>query len=580
MTRALLALAVVALLSACPAPVGPGDGGTPRPDSGLPDASVPDAGDPLAQLFAPNKVLDVRIELPATNWDLLRNQTRDLFTLLTGTCTAQPFPSPFTDFESTVTVDGVRYERVSIKKKGFLGSLSANRPSLKLKFDEFINDQLVQGSDTLTLNNAQQDASIIRTCLGYSLFAKAGLLAPRCNFAHVFVNGADLGVYANVEGIDKDFLRRRFDKAGGNLYEGTLSDFNATYVNTFDLKGTNTDRSDLQRVIDALAGTDTDLLARLDAVMNTNQFIDFWAMETLVRHWDGYAGNTNNFFLYDDPTTNTFVFIPWGADAVFFNGSPSQDTPDGPLLRGELARRLYGIPEVRARYLARITSLLDTVFVEADLRAEVTRMQALVTPLAHPIQASQLATGMADVRAFIDGRRAKLTQLLATPPPAPTMGRPSPCLQQLGTFTSTFSTTWGTLGAMNPFATGPATFDLVLDGGAPEPFLISGASAGLDTDGNDGPRVGINLVAASSDGGFTAGVVRLAPPLYPPDGGPQTFDLFSKVGYLIRYSGGAFTPVGLFSGTFTLSDAGVADGGAVSGQVNAQVLSWPFGGGM
>jgi len=578
MTRGFLAIAVIALLSACPPPVVTPDGGTRRPDAGVRD--VPDAGDPLATLFAPNKVLDVRIELPAANWELLRNQTRDLFTLLTGDCTAQPFPSPFTEFESTVTVDGVRFERVSIKKKGFLGSLSANRPSLKLKFDEFINDQLVQGSDTLTLNNTQQDPSIIRTCLGYSLFAKAGLLAPRCNFAHVFVNGTDLGVYANVEGIDKDFLRRRFEKAGGNLYEGTLSDFNATYLNTFDLKGNNTDRSDLQAVVTTLAGSDAELMARLDPLIDTTQFIDFWAMETLVRHWDGYAGNTNNFFLYDDPTTDKFVFIAWGADAVFFNGSPTEDTPDGPMLRGELAQRLYGIPAVRARYLARVQSLLNTVFVESELRSEVARMQALVTPLAHPIQASQLAMGLADVRAFIEGRRAKLTQLLATPPPVPTRERPSPCLKRLGTFNSTFATTWGTLGAMDPFATGPATFTLVLDGGAPDDFVVSGASAGLDTEGNDGPRVGINLVGAQRDGGFTAAVVRINPVLYPPAAGAQPFDLFARVGYVFRYSGGAIAPIGLLSGTFSLSDAGVVDGGAVAGVVNAEVLSWPFGGGM
>lgn len=120
----------------------------------------------------------------------------------------------------------------------------------------------------MTLNNAQQDPSIVRQCLGYALFAKAGLVAPRCNFAHVKVNGTDLGVYAHVEAIDKDLLRRRFDKAGGNLYEGTLSDFNPTFERTFDLKNTVVDRSDLAAVTAALTAPDAELLARLEPLVD------------------------------------------------------------------------------------------------------------------------------------------------------------------------------------------------------------------------------------------------------------------------------------------------------------------------
>lgn len=589
MLRALSCCALAVSLSACPPPpVSEPDAGNPDAstvfDAGVTDAGTssdagaPDAGDPTAALFAPAHLLEVRVDLPTASWDTLRNQSRDLFTLLTGNCTAQPFPSPFTEFESTVTVDGTAYSRVSVKKKGFLGSLSNNRPSLKLKLDAFISGQTTYGSDTLTLNNAQQDPAVLRQCLGYALFAKAGLYAPRCNYAHVTVNGVDLGVYANVEGIDKDFVRRRFDKASGNLYEGQLSDFSATYVNTFDLKGSNTNRADLQAVIDALTASDAEVVTRLSTVIDFDQFIDFWAMETLLRHWDGYSSNTNNFFLYDDPTRGKFVFVPWGADAVFYMGAATPDQPDGPFLRSELARRLYSLPDVKARYLARVRALLDAVFNEPALRTEVTRMDALVRPHLHPIQLAQYDAGLAELRQFIDTRRATLTAALVNPPAPPNAARPSPCMYRLGTFRSAFATTWGTLGAPDPFSTGPATFELTLDGGL-EPGVISGASAGLDTMGNDGPKPGINLVTGRYDGGFTATVVRFDPRLYPTVG-PQTFDFGTRVAYVLRYSGGVVQPIGLLSGGFTLSDAGVSDGGAVAGNIDAEVLSWPFGGGM
>lgn len=561
---------------------GTGAGGGGGTGGGTVDGGLDAGVDLSGAMYDPTHLVDVRIEMAAADWDALRNQTRDLFTLLTGNCTSQPFPSPFTTFDATITVDGTRLPQSTIKKKGFLGSLSATRPSLKLKFDSTIPKQKVSSLDALTLNNAQQDPSVIRQCLGYALFRKAGLRAPRCNFAHVFVNGTDLGVYANVEAVDHDFLQRNFTDASGNLYEGTLSDFNPTFVNTFDLKGSATDRSDLQAVIATYPGPANELITRLGPVVDTDEFIDFWAMETLVRHWDGYASNTNNFFAYHDPASAKFVFIPWGADAVFGNEPDSADDPVGPLFRGELARRLYADPNVKARYLSRVSALLNTVFVEADLRAEVTRMEALIRPLVHPIQASQLDAGLAAVRTFIDERRAKLTFVLANPPAAPMSERPSPCLRPLGTFDSIFSTTWGTLGATNPFVTGPATFTLIIDGGV-VPFMYTGASAGLDTTGNDGPRVGVNLVAAPTDGGFTAAVFRTVPQLYPPppDAGAQSLDLFSRVGYLFQYAGGQVVPLALLGpGTMEFTDAGTTDGGVVAGHLTGQVVSWPFGPGM
>lgn len=36
------------------------------------------------------------------------------------------------------------------------------------------------------------------------------------------------------------------------------------------------------------------------------------AAEVLVAHWDGYAGNLNNTYLYADPSDGRFRFVPWG----------------------------------------------------------------------------------------------------------------------------------------------------------------------------------------------------------------------------------------------------------------------------
>lgn len=99
MVRALFGFVVLALCGGCPAPGSEADAGSPR------DAGAPvDAGDPTVAIFEPSHLVQVDIVIADGGWDVLRAQTRDLFVLLGDDCTAEPFPSPFTDFEGTVTV--------------------------------------------------------------------------------------------------------------------------------------------------------------------------------------------------------------------------------------------------------------------------------------------------------------------------------------------------------------------------------------------------------------------------------------------------------------------------------------------
>ena len=106
-----------------------------------------------------------------------------------------------------------------MRKKGFFGSGISTRPSLKVRFDKFVKKRRFHGLDQLTLNNNVQDPSQIHQYMTYWFFAKAGVVAPRCNFARVSVNGEDLGIYSNVESIRKPFLKRVF-ASKGDLYEG------------------------------------------------------------------------------------------------------------------------------------------------------------------------------------------------------------------------------------------------------------------------------------------------------------------------------------------------------------------------
>ena len=85
------------------------------------------------QLFVRGHLVDVQIILADKDWKTLCQQTRVISHSLEKT----PAESPFTYFKGEVTIDGVQIKNVGIRKKGFLGSLSNVRPSLKIKFQEY-----------------------------------------------------------------------------------------------------------------------------------------------------------------------------------------------------------------------------------------------------------------------------------------------------------------------------------------------------------------------------------------------------------------------------------------------------------
>jgi len=248
--------------------------------------------------FSPDWILEVAIDLDPGDWEQLSQQARSFEDVL---CNPKPPPNPFTYFRGDITIDDIEVHSVGIRKKCFFGSCDENRPSLKISFNEYVRGQRFLGMRRMTLNNCKSDPAKIKQCLGYWLFDLAKIPSPRCNFAHVTVNGKDLGLYAHIESIKTELLSRHFSDTRGNLYEGALSDFQPSWVGTFQKKTNqeNPDRSDLDLMVEACQAPDQAIENTLKDLIDFDQFITFWAMEVLVAHWDGYNSfNHNNFYLY------------------------------------------------------------------------------------------------------------------------------------------------------------------------------------------------------------------------------------------------------------------------------------------
>ncbi len=226
------------------------------------------AGLTLDELFPADRVLDVQITVQREDWDILRFQTRDVYTALGAARLHGPVPSPFTYVPASVTIDGVELPKVGLRKKGFLGSLSSSRPSLKIKLNHVDPEGGIEGLRNLTLNNNQQDTSLVSQYLSYRLFNAVGSPAPRCAFARVTVNGRSLGIYSHVETARRPLLARGYGDASGVLYEGTIVDFYEDWENSFEHKlgDDAAGRAKIKELIDAISGSGGDVLAPADAL--------------------------------------------------------------------------------------------------------------------------------------------------------------------------------------------------------------------------------------------------------------------------------------------------------------------------
>ena len=491
--QSLLTVAPIAiaafLLAACPA-----FGQAPHPS------------DPY---FALDRVLDVSIEMASEDWDRLRAQTRTLADILVGAdCLDSPADEIFTWFEATVTVDGESHTQVDVRKKGFLGSLSKGKPALKVRFDKFTDGQLLGGAmKRLTLNNAQQDPSMLNTCMAYHVFTTAGLPAPRCNFATVAVNGENLSLYAHVESMKTAFLERNFSDPSGNLYEGTVSDFRPKWRSTLQKKTNeeDVDWSDIDAVVAALQDPSPAGLEALAAAIDLDHFFTFWATEVLIGHWDGYAGNRNNFYVYREPDA-PFVFMPWGADQVFTSTDGPFDnfvSPPAVMAHGAIAHRLYREDATRATYVARLKQLLDTVWNEEELLSLADEMAVIVQQHALAKRRADAARDAERVRRFIRERRAVILADLDPEPPTWSwpLAAADICWPERGVFDLHFETTWGSSASENPLGEGTVEFTEYKLGGKEQGFGLSGAIAGFEEDGGrtDKDRASVSIISLGKD---------------------------------------------------------------------------------
>ena len=341
----------------------------------------------------------------------------DDMTNLYGTFGSRSGGSGFADenpifVPAEVFYNGKQWYRTGVRFKGN-SSLQSSwqsgilKLSFKLDFDEFeddypqIKNQRFYGFKKLSLKNNYDDKSMLREKVATDVFRNAGLAASHTAFYTVYVdhgNGPEyFGLYTLVEEVDDTVLEDQFSDDNGNLYkpDGDAASFaSGTFDEDEYVKKTNEDEADftdvqnlLNILHDATRTTDAATWrANLDEVLDTEIFLKYLAVNTVVQNWDTYGRMTHNYFLYNDPDTSKLTWIPWdnnealqtgkqgGAYALDFSGLSASSWP--------LIGYLYQDEVYKEKYDTYVKEVIDGSFNETTMQALYTSYAALVEEYA------------------------------------------------------------------------------------------------------------------------------------------------------------------------------------------------------
>jgi hypothetical protein len=152
-------------------------------------------------------------------------------------------------------------------------SFSCEKPQFVISFNETDSQARFHGLRKLVLDAPFYDRTLLRERLAFHFLARYGSEASCANNARLLVNGAYLGLYANVERIDREYLERHYDDPSGDLWKAGR-----------ELK-TNEDMPDHARIDAFWAAREVSELATL---VDLEQAVRAWAGQAMLPDRDSY----------------------------------------------------------------------------------------------------------------------------------------------------------------------------------------------------------------------------------------------------------------------------------------------------
>jgi hypothetical protein len=344
-------------------------------------------------IFDDTTLPEVRIYLEQDSLDLILNGDVN---------SDHEYPATFI-FKADAVSDTV--ESIGFRLRGNTSRYSQKK-SFKVSFNTFVDGREYYGLDKINLNGEHNDPSIMRTKLSWDFIDYADIPGSRVNHVKLYINDTYFGLYMNVEHIDDEFVDDRFATDEGNLYKclwpadltyrGSSQDdykwiANGQSRRTYELKTNEAEDnySDLAYLIYFLeTATEQDFENRIENILNVDGVLRWMAIDILTGSWDDYWYNKNNYYLYKNPNTAQFEFIPYDYDNTFgiwWDGIESgidwgtRDIDNwGKTNEGRpLTERILAVDKYRDRLHFYINKFIDEYFNETNLFPEIDRLKTL-----------------------------------------------------------------------------------------------------------------------------------------------------------------------------------------------------------
>ncbi len=393
--------------------------------------TAPKVSDPKsdsASLFGLDKIITVELILTAEAWEKATPPQR-----LGGGGLGRPFgPSPnagpdnvqganprpdnarggfgfqFEYVHGDVVVDGVAFKDAGVRFKGnssYGASQRSMKHPLKFDFDQYIKDGSFRGMTTLNFSNNAMDPPQMREALAYEVFRQAGIPCARTAFVKMYLtipgkyDKQYLGLYTMVEQVDKKFLQNHFgnntgllvkpERVGALQYLGENWDaYKERYEPKSGYKGKEAEAA-RQRLIEFTklvnVADEKEFRSKIDAYLDVDSFMNFLAVNAVLANLDSFLSMGHNFYLYLNPATNKFVFLPWDLNMAFggfgMAGGGEAQT-DLSLMhphsgQNKLIERLLEMEKPREDYHAYVRKLIDGPFKADKLEKQISALEKL-----------------------------------------------------------------------------------------------------------------------------------------------------------------------------------------------------------
>ncbi len=281
------------------------------------------AQEPGDDVFGTNQILTVELTFSQTGfWDsLVANYSTETY---------MKADVAITDLSGIST-----FEDIGIRLKGNSSyGHPGEKKSFKIDFNRYVDSLDYDKMEKLNFGNCFKDPTFMREKIIYDLSRDAGVPAPRCIYANVYMNGTFWGFYDVVEQIDDDFLNTHFDNSSENLFKaGAAFDVGsyaadlmyygidtASYEARYSLENNSTenDWTDLIKLTNFINNsTDAVFADSLAYYFNVPVLMKSLVTDNLFSNLDSYTNSARNYYIYHNPINNLWEWIKWDCNEAF-----------------------------------------------------------------------------------------------------------------------------------------------------------------------------------------------------------------------------------------------------------------------